>query len=42
MKENVFSTLKKEIDDNGLTAKHLILKLDVGGAEWMALKTLPL
>ena len=41
-KENSFTSIKHEIDRKKLRSQGIILKLDVNGAEWMALKTLPL
>lgn len=40
--QHTFTSLKDEIDKKGLKGKHIILKLDMSGAEWMGLKTLPL
>jgi hypothetical protein len=41
-KEHIFTSIKEEIDWLNLKGKKIVLKLDVDGAEWMALKTLPI
>lgn len=37
-----FTSIKDEIDKKNLKGKGIILKIDVDGAEWMGLKTLPI
>ena len=41
-REHTFTSVKDEIDKKGLKGRNIVLKMDVEGAEWMALKTLPL